>query len=213
MRARLIEIATTTKPVSAASAASSAVKKLAHSGVSGNLGPLDAPTPRSGAEGERALPLAHVARMPERVAPGLRPDGEPVRLAADGNGLDQAVVGVEGVDDAVIAAREPQPFAVGGEVAHVRAAAAGNRPVGDDLTCRKVDHRHASRTPSRAAQAVGSAIGDVELGSVATRIEPVRTDAGLDEIELPERIAVDHHDPVAQQVRDEEKPALGCDPN
>ena len=35
MRERLIEIATTTKPVSAASAASSAEKKVAQSGVSG----------------------------------------------------------------------------------------------------------------------------------------------------------------------------------
>ena len=38
MRARLIEIATTTKPVSDASAASSAAKKLDHSGVSGMAG-------------------------------------------------------------------------------------------------------------------------------------------------------------------------------
>ena len=38
MRERLIEIATTTKPVSAASAASSAAKKFAQSGVSG-IGP------------------------------------------------------------------------------------------------------------------------------------------------------------------------------
>jgi hypothetical protein len=35
MRDRLIEIATTTKPVSVASAASSAEKKMAQSGVSG----------------------------------------------------------------------------------------------------------------------------------------------------------------------------------
>ena len=39
MRVRLIEIATTTKPVSAASAPSSAMKKLDHSGVSGNVEP------------------------------------------------------------------------------------------------------------------------------------------------------------------------------
>src|SRR5271157_2233084 len=62
--------------------------------------------------------------MSERIAAGLRPDREPVWHAADRNRLHRAVVGVEGVDDAVIAAREPQPLAVGAEVAHIRAAAA-----------------------------------------------------------------------------------------
>ena len=49
--------------------------------------------------------LAHVSRVPERIAPGLRPDGEPVRHAAHGDRLHRAVIGVEGVDDAIIAAR------------------------------------------------------------------------------------------------------------
>src|SRR3984957_4218387 len=61
---------------------------------------------------------------------------------------------------------------------------------------------------SCAAKAVGAAIGDIELRPVATRVEPMRADAGLDEIELPEGIAVDHHDAVADEVGDEEDLAI-----
>ena len=39
----------------------------------------------------------------------------------------------------------------------------------------------------------------------------MRADAGLDEIELPERIAVDHHDAVADEVGDEEDLAVRRD--
>src|ERR1700735_5358724 len=48
--------------------------------------------------------LSHVPRVPEGIAPGLRPDGQPMRHAAYGNRLHRAVVGVEGVDDAIITA-------------------------------------------------------------------------------------------------------------
>jgi hypothetical protein len=49
--------------------------------------------------------LAHIPSMAEGIPPGLRPDGEPMRHAADGDRLHRAIVGVEGIDHAVIAAR------------------------------------------------------------------------------------------------------------
>ena len=123
----------------------------------------------------------------------MRPDGEAVRHAADRDRLHRAVVGVEGVDDAVVAARQPQIFAVGRDVAHVGAAAAGDRPVGDDLARGEIHHRDAAVGVALAAEIVGAAVGDEQPLAVTAGIEPVRADAGRDEACLLEGVAVDHH--------------------
>ena len=68
--------------------------------------------------------------MAEGVAAGLEPDGEAVGLFADGNGRHVAGRGVEGVDDVVLAAREPERLAVRAHIApsrHPRPARAGVR--------------------------------------------------------------------------------------
>ena len=75
---------------------------------------------------------AHVPGVAERVAPGLRPDREAMRLAPDGNLRRGAGGGVDRVDDVVVAAGESERLAVGADVAHVRAAPAGDRPRGLD---------------------------------------------------------------------------------
>ena len=63
-----------------------------------------------------------------------------------------------------------------------------------------------------AGEAVGAAIGDIELRAVAARIEPVRADAGLDEVESRSNespsITIT---PVPDQVGDEEGRAVGRD--
>src|SRR5437899_1147839 len=83
--------------------------------------------------------------MAERVASRLRPDRETVRLVADGNRLQQLAAGrVDDVDDPVVAAREPQLFAVDAEIAHVGAPGGRDRPRRDDAARGKVDHRHAA---------------------------------------------------------------------
>jgi hypothetical protein len=106
MRERLIEIATTANPVTAASAANSAETNVAQSGVRGTSNLATSLLPATRGEGERRRSLlAHVPGMTEGIAPRLRPDGESVRHAAHRNRLHRAVVGVEGVDGAVIAAR------------------------------------------------------------------------------------------------------------
>src|SRR5207245_4507613 len=76
----------------------------------------------------------HVSRVPDRVAPGLRPDTQAVRLAADRNAMRQlSTAGVEHVDLIVVAAGNPELFAVASHVAHVRTASARDRPVAEDF--------------------------------------------------------------------------------
>src|SRR4051812_977074 len=58
-----------------------------------------------------ALHLAQVARVPEAVAPRLRPHRQAVRLAAHLHAGDAAVRGVEAVDLVVVAAGQPEVVA------------------------------------------------------------------------------------------------------
>src|SRR5436309_5698366 len=82
--------------------------------------------------------------MAERVASRLRPDRETVRLVADGNRLQQLAAGrVDDVDDPVVAAREPQLFAVDAEmpmsglpavgIGHVATTLRGAKAITDTL--------------------------------------------------------------------------------
>src|SRR5678815_1942271 len=101
--------------------------------------------------------------MAERVAARLRPDREAVRLLADLDLVDRALRRLDPVDDVVVAAREPQVFAVGADVAHVGAAAARDRPGLLDLAGGEVDHGDAAWAARLAADLVAAAVGDVEL--------------------------------------------------
>src|SRR5205823_2336566 len=124
----------------------------------------------------------------ERVAAGLRPDGEAVRLAADLDLVDLAGGRLDAIDHVVEAAREPEIFAVGAGIAHVGAAAARDRPGLHHLGGGEVDHRHAAARDTTADHhLVGAAVGDVELLAVAAGIEAVRADPGRDEADLLER--------------------------
>ena len=80
--------------------------------------------------------LAHVARVAERVTTGLWLHSQPVRLFADRNGSDCASSRIDVVDDIVTPSRQPQLLAVGADIAHIGAAAAGNRPgMFDFISC------------------------------------------------------------------------------
>src|SRR6185436_19862227 len=95
---------------------------------------------------------------------------------------------VDRVDDVVVALTEPQGLAVDADVAHVGATASGDRPGRHDLLGREVDDRHRAGTVRGvAADVVLPAVGDVELGAVAARVQPVRADAGRDGAGLDER--------------------------
>src|SRR4051794_24016452 len=86
-------------------------------------------------------PSPHVPRVSQGVAAGLWPHTEPVRLAGDRDSRDHVTgTGVEDVDLAVVATREPELLAVRRDAAHVGAAAAGNGPRVDDLVRAEGDH-------------------------------------------------------------------------
>src|SRR5581483_10828648 len=103
----------------------------------------------------RRAASAEDAGVAEAVAAGLGEDREAVGAGADGDGgAEVTVAGVDEVDLAVVAARQPQLLAVGGDAAHVGAAA--GLPVGDALPGPAVDHRHGALTP----------VGDVEEPAV-----------------------------------------------
>ena len=132
--------------------------------------------------------------MTERVAARLRPDCETVRLLPHGNLRHLSGRGIEDVDDVVITSGEPELLAIGADVAHVRASATGNRPIGLNPARSEIDDGDATLAARRAVHMIRAAVGDVELSPVPARVETVRSLSGLDEIDLPEGLAVDHED-------------------
>src|SRR5258708_24784096 len=108
--------------------------------------------------------------MPDRIPAGKRPYAQAVLHAEDRDRFDRAVRRVEGVDNAVVAPRQPEPFAVGADIAHVGTAAAGYRPVRDDLARREIEHGDAAVAQVDAGEVVRAAIGDVEALPVAARL-------------------------------------------
>src|ERR1700682_813084 len=101
------------------------------------------------------VPLSHVAGVTERIASRLRPHAEAVRLAADGDSVRElARRSVEDVHLIVVATRYPQLLSIGGHIAHVWTSTAGNRPVGDDLVGRRIQHADRARSMTTTSDAV-----------------------------------------------------------
>src|SRR5580765_2080215 len=128
--------------------------------------PSDEPPPR---DFDHAPLLAHIAGVAERVTTRLRPYRKPVRLATHRYAGDLSCCGVYRVDDVIVSTGKPQRLAVGTDVAHIRAAAARDRPGRFDLQGGEIDHRNASLAVRRTMDLVRSAIGDIELLAVSTR--------------------------------------------
>jgi len=86
----------------------------------------------------------------ERVAAGLGPDGEAVRLPAYANAFHLARRRVDSVNDVVKTAGEPQHLAVTAHVAHIGTAASRELPTGNELARSEVDHGNAAVAARRA---------------------------------------------------------------
>src|SRR5262249_9913500 len=169
---------------------------------------------RGGQHRPRPSPWStHVAGVAERIAPGLWPHREAVRLLADWNRDDLARGRVDYVHDVVIASREPETLAVGAHVAHVGTAAFRDGPRRHHLASREVDHRDAAGAARLAADLRRAAVSHIELRSVTTGIESVRANAGLEEADLLERVAVDEVNATAPQLGHVEDLAVGADPD
>src|SRR5579884_3662753 len=112
--------------------------------------------------------LSHVARVAEGVSTGLWPDTEAVGLLADGNAVRElAGAGIEDVHLLAVPPTHPQLPAIGGDVAHVRAAAMRDRPVGHDLARDRIDDADRSGAVRTRLERVPAAVGDVEEATVA----------------------------------------------
>ena len=89
-------------------------------------------------------PLSHVAGMTERIASGLRPHGQAMRLFADADSCDRTRRRVDIIDDIVEPAGKPELLSIGADVSHVGAAAARDPPRALGLAGREVDHLRVS---------------------------------------------------------------------
>src|SRR5258708_12008641 len=115
---------------------------------------------------------AHVAGVTERVPTGLRPDAETVRSGADRYASEQpSVRRADRVDNTVVASGQPEQFPIRRHVAHVRTSTAGNAPLGHDPARAERDHGDRALT----------AVRNVEVARIATRIETVRATTRGDE--------------------------------
>src|SRR5258708_14004346 len=115
-----------------------------------------------------------------------------MRFRAHRNRLDVAGCDFDGIDELVEAPGQPEIFSVGADIAHVRAAAAGNGNIPFDLARGKIEHRYAALALGLGVAHMGAAIGDVELLAVPAGIEAMCPASCRDEPGFLERIAVDH---------------------
>src|SRR3984893_17146475 len=143
---------------------------------------------------------SHVSGVAERVAARLRPYRQPVRLLAYRNALYRAVRRIDVVDDVVEPAGQPELFSVHADIAHVGAAAAGDRPSVLDLASREIENHDAALAVRLAACRVRAAVGDVQLLAVAARVQSVRADPGWDKVGLGKAVAIDDVHPVGMHI-------------
>lgn len=155
--------------------------------------------------------LAHVASVAERVAAGLGPNRQTVRLSADRDGRHVPIDKIDGVNDIVVTSRHPEEFSVGADITHVGTAATGDGNVPFDLASSKVDNRYAAFAMPHAIVHVSAAIGHIELGAVAAGIKPMGALGGRNEVDLSEIIAVHDKNAVRFHIGDEEQLAVGRD--
>src|ERR1700730_2077000 len=98
--------------------------------------------PRTGSSQTRTSDwLAIDTVVAQAVEADVREVGQAVVLGTHGNLRDQLTGdGAHHVHGGVVAARRPELSAVGADLQHVRAAPAGDVPLGDHRASRKVDH-------------------------------------------------------------------------
>ncbi len=133
-------------------------------------------------------------------------------LVPDGDAVHRARAGVEDIDDVVVAAAKPQLPSVGGDVAHVGAAARGDAPGRDDATVGEVhDADTAVSMRWTQAQLRPPAVADIQLGAITAHDQAVRTGSGADESGHHEPATIDQVEATAGEIRDVEGLAVRSD--
>src|SRR5882762_7307682 len=157
----------------------------------------------SSARGDSVRLLSHVASMPQRVPPRLRPDRKSVRLPPDRNSVRQfSGRCVEHVHLVVVAPRYPELLTVRSNVTHVGTPTAGNWPGRNYLVRRWIQYADRARSMPPARNRIPAAIRHVKILPVPARIDSVRADARRNETNPLELLRVDHEDAVLLHVGD-----------
>src|SRR4051812_46560449 len=108
-----------------------------------------------------------------------------MRFRSDLDLLDRAGGRVEGINLAIEAAGQPELFSIGADIAHVGAAAAGDRPLRDHRAGCEVDDGYTTR-PMRAGPVhlARATVGYEKPGSIPADGKTVGADAGRDETDF-----------------------------
>src|SRR2546428_6758375 len=116
--------------------------------------------------------------------------------------------GVEYIHLIVVAPRHPEFLSVGCDVSHVGTAAAGNWPIRHDLVRDWIENADRTRTAATSGDRIPAAVRHVQPGPIATGIDSVSADSGVDETDFPQFHRIDHEDTVLLHVRDVEGAAV-----
>src|SRR6476620_10837739 len=117
--------------------------------------------------------------MAERVAAGLRPNGEAVRLPAYLYGLQKLTCRrVDSVHQVVETSREPEHLSVGTYVSHVGTSPSWDEPSHLYGADGKIGDADGAMPMTRAMILVRDTVGDIEFGLVSARIENMIANAG-----------------------------------
>src|SRR4030088_2414260 len=123
--------------------------------------------------------------MSQRVPTRLWPHRETVRLASDGNSMGKfSGRRVEHVDLVVVAPRYPKLLSIRGDVTHVGASTAGNRPGCHDAVGSRIEHADRAGSVTAARDRIPAAVGHVEVLAVPARINSVSAHSQLSESEF-----------------------------
>jgi acyl-CoA synthetase (AMP-forming)/AMP-acid ligase II len=148
--------------------------------------------------------LPEVTGVPQRKPARLREHAHAVRPGADGDLREHpSVGGGHRVDDAVVPAAPPHDLAVRGHPAHVRRAAAGDPPLGQELVVGHVEDGDRALAP----------VGDEQAPAVPADLEAVGAVSGGDELQRLELGGADEPDTVRGHVGDVEDFPVGGQPN
>src|SRR6478672_71736 len=151
----------------------------------------------------------HIASMSERVAAGLRPNGEAMRLPAYLYGFHPTCGGVDGVNMVVEASRQPEHLSVGAYVSHVGTSPSCDEPSHLYGAGGKIDDADAARPVTRAMNLVRATVRDIEFGPVSARIETMSANAGRYKSNFGEGIAIYEKHTVGHHVSHIEHLAIG----
>ena len=128
--------------------------------------------------------------MSERVAAGLRPNGEAMRLPAYLYGFHPTCGGVDGVNLVVEASRQPEHLSVGAYVSHVGTSPSWYEPSHLYGAGGEIDDADAAGPVTRTMDLVRATVGDIKLAPVSTRIETMSANAGRYKANLSEGVAI-----------------------